>query len=291
MRRRATAGFTLVEALIALGVLAIVLAIAYGAISQGLRVQSGQEAATATQARLRRITEVFTQEIRSAVLGAVSNTPYTSGNSAVSFMLLDGGAGFQVTAISGSSNNIRVVASDAEIGPKNTQVMLVDAGGQAVLFNVGSNTDGSGGTRLVTPTGSSCFTGLAATASGANRNALLFRVKTLGLSYDGTDTLYQRERNGAAQALAFNLSGVNITYVYEGKDTKKLYSLTTPLLDGGLPSRNGVHGGEPVELLRLQLELSSEGHSLGGTVERSYVSQVELGSNPSFSIRAVKSCV
>jgi len=291
MRKRASAGFTLVEALIALGILAIVLAVTYGAISQGLRVQSGQEAATASQARLRRITEVFTQEIRSAVLGAVSNTPYTSGANAVSFTLLDGGAGFQVTSIDGSSNNVNVVASQADIGPKGTQLMLVDAGGQAVLFNVQSNTSGSGGTRLVSAAASSCFTGLAATAVGANRNSLLFRVKTLGLSYDGSDTLYQRERNGDPQPLAFNLSAVNITYVYRAQNSSNLYSLTSPLLDNGMPTRNGVYSGEPVELVRLQLELASEVQSLGGTVARSYVSQVELGSNPSFSIKAVKSCV
>ena len=111
MRSRISNGFTLVEALIALAILGLVLGIAFAAISQGLRVQSGQEAATATQARLRRITEVFTQEIRSAVLGAVSNTPYTSGANSISFMLLDGGAGFQVTTIDAASNNLNVVAS------------------------------------------------------------------------------------------------------------------------------------------------------------------------------------
>lgn len=290
MRRHTLLGFSLVEMLVALAILGILLTVTYAAISQGLRVQSGQEAATATQARLRRITEVFTQEIRSAVLGAVSNTPYASGPSSVSFMLLDGGAGFQVSTIDAASNTINVVASSSDVGSAGTQVMLVDAGGQAVLFNVKANNNGSGGTRLVSASGSACFNGLSTTGA-SNRSALLFRVKTLGLSYDGSDTLYQRERGGAAQALAFNLSAVDITYVYEGRNSGTLYSLTSPLLDNGVPAKNGVHGGEPVELMRLQLELRSEGHSLGGTVERSYVSQVELSSNPSFNIKAVKSCI
>ena len=138
--------------------------------------------------------------------------------------------------------------------------------------------------------GSACFTGLTTKSGTSNKNSLLFRVKTLGLSYDGTDTLYQRERDGAAQALAFNLSGVNITYVYQARGTSNLYSLTTPLLDNGMPAKNGVHNGEAVELVRLQLELRSEGRSMNGMVERSYVSQVELGSNPSFNIKAVRSC-
>lgn len=289
MLKGARAGFSLVEMLIALAILGLVLGLTYGAISQGLFVQSNQEAATAAQARLRRITEVFTQEVRSAVLGAVANSPYTSGSSAVSFMLLDGGAGFQVTTIDSASNRLNVVASNADIGPAGTQLMLVDAGGQAVLFNVQSNNAGSGNTRLVAPSAGSCFTGLS--ASGAsNRNALLFRVKTLGLSYDGSDTLYQRERNGAAQPLAFNLSGVNISYVYRGRNGT-LYPLSAPLLESGMPAKNATYSGQAVELVRLQIELRSSGNALGGTVERSYVSQVELGSNPSFNIKAVKACV
>lgn len=292
MRQGAKRGFTLVEMLIALGILSIVLAVAYAAISQGLRVQSGQEAATATQARLRRITEVFTQEVRSAVLGAVANVPYTSGANSVSFMLLDGGAGFQVTAIDVGSNTLNVYGTAADVGAAGTQVMLVDSGGQAVLFNVGTNGSGSGGTRLLTPSKGACFTGMAASSTtGSNRGSLLFRVKSLGLSYDGTDTLYQRERNGDAQALAFNLTGVQIDYVYRGKTTSTLYTLSAPLTEAGNPTRNSVHNGEPVELLRLQIELRSEGRSLGGTVERNYVSQVELGSNPSFNIKAVRSCI
>lgn len=283
-------GFTLIEALIALAILGVILAAAYAAISQGLYVQSNQEAATSTQARLRRVTEVVTQELRGAVLGSVSNTPYVSGESAVSFLLLDGGAGYQITNIDAASNRINAVGDAAAFGGSGSQLMLVDAGGQAVIFTLRSNSLGSGGTRQLVPTAGGCFHGLTTTAVTANQNSLLFRVKTLGLEYDGEDTFYMRERNKARQPLAFNLSGVTFEYIYQGKDSGELHSLSAPLTDDGLPAKQGSIGGEAVELTRLQLVLRSSAQSLGGLVERSYVSQVELGTSHSFNIKAVRSC-
>ncbi len=290
MRRAANQnGFTLIEMLIALAVLGIIIGITYAAVVQGLRVQSGQEAATSAQARLRRVSEVFTQEVRSAVLGAIGNVPYTSSSNAVSFLLLDGGAGFQVTDIDAASNNIDVMASVSDLGGSGSQLMLVDAGGQAVLFNLAS-TSGSGTPLTVNPSGSGCFTGLATT--GSNINSLLFRVKTMGLSYDAqSETLMQIEGDGDELALAFSLTDVDIDYVYRPGGGGAMITLDTPLLDSnGLPTRDAVHSGSPVELTRLRIELRSEARSLGGLVERSYVSHVDLASNPSFSIKAVSAC-
>lgn len=289
-RTRAREGFTLVEMLIALAILGLIIGVTYAAVVQGLRVQSGQEAITSAQARLRRVTEVFTQEVRSAVLGAIGNVPYTSSGTAVSFMLLDGGAGFQVTQVDAGSNNIDVMATAANLGGQGTQLMLVDPGGQAVLFNLSSTSSAGGGQLRVTPTGSACFNGLAAT--GSNLNTLLFRVKTMGLRYDAAqETLYQTEGGEDELALAFSLTGVDISYIYLDPNTGNLYPLLEPLEDAnGRPTRNGVHNGNTVELVRLQIDMRSESNSLGGPIERNYVSHVDLASNPSFSIKAVASC-
>lgn len=283
-------GFSLLEALVALAILGVILVVAYAAISQGLRVQSGQEAATSTQARLRRVTEVVTQELRGAVLGSVANTPYESGRTSVSFLLLDGGAGYQVTSIDAASNRLNVVGDSGAFGGPGTQLMLVDAGGQAVIFTLQSNNVGSGGTRQLAPNAASCFLGLTATAVTANQNSLLFRVKTLGLEYDGEDTLFVSERNETPLPLAFNLSGVRFDYIYQGKDTGQLHSLPAPLTVAGQPVKQGTLAGEAVELIRLQLELRSTAQSLSGEVERNYVSQVDLGTSHSFNIKAVRSC-
>ena len=284
---------TLIEVLIALAVLTILIAVAYGAIAQGVKVQSGQEAATSTQARLRRITEVFTQELRSAVLGAVSNTPYASGSSAVSFALLDGGAGFQVTGISAANNRLSV-ATTASSGSQLSlegEAMVVDAGGQAVIFPVRSVSISSPGTATVETTAAGCFAGLSEFSEVGNRNALLFDVKTMGLRYaEDEGILYLKEGQAEEQALAFDLSQVSIDYVYQENGTGNLHSLATPLLENEMPARNAVIGDEQVQLVRLQIALEGEAGVLGGIVSRNYLSQVELGANPSFNVKVVRSC-
>ncbi len=291
MRRQ---GLSLIEVLIAIAILGILIAIAYAAISQGLRVQSTQEAVTSTQARLRRVAEVYTQELRSAVLGAVSDHPYTSDEHSVSFTLLDGGAGYQVSAIDVANNRLSVVNDTGPgIAVDGDQVMVVDAGGTAAIFQLASNPQAtaSAGVFDVVPAGSSCFDGMvAADSTLRNRNALLFRVKTLGLRYDpDDDILYLTEGSAAERPLAFDLSDVTIGYVYREADGT-LHVLDGPIRVDGHPARNATIGGEEVELVRLQVQLEGEGRSMAGDVSRNYVSQVDLASNQSFSVKAVSSC-
>ncbi|MCV5738384.1 prepilin-type N-terminal cleavage/methylation domain-containing protein, partial [Escherichia coli] len=66
---RRARGFTLIEILVALAVLITVTAIAYNGMIQSLQTQSDQEAATNSQAKLRRVMEVITQDLRSAIFG------------------------------------------------------------------------------------------------------------------------------------------------------------------------------------------------------------------------------
>jgi prepilin-type N-terminal cleavage/methylation domain-containing protein len=290
-------GFTLLEVLVALVIFGIILGVTYAAITQSLQVQSSQEAATSSQARLRRVTEVFTQELRSAVLGAISNTPFTAGESSVSFTLLDGGAGYQVLPHDSGNNHsfttantariVAPVSSKNDLDLEGNQALMVNASGQAVIFTVNTVTrhggPGSVEWNLAHP-------GCANTID-YTPNTLVFKVKTLGLEYDAASrTLFQREGGGARLPVAFDLAALRIQYVYRDQGGTP-YTFAAPLRDGaGHPLRKAEHQGREIELARLQLTLESEARALTGPVRRSYLSQVELSANPSFQIQAVTTC-
>lgn len=83
-------GFTLVELLLALAILATLLAVAYGGVIQFMQSRSDLDAAINAQAKLRRIVEVFTRTCVAPSSG-LSATPYPSGNASISFALIEGG--------------------------------------------------------------------------------------------------------------------------------------------------------------------------------------------------------
>jgi len=93
---RGKQGFTLIEIVVSLGILSLLLGITYKSIVGFMQLRQHQDAITATQAKLRRVIEVFTQELRSSVFGAIIDEPYESGDRAVSFALLKGNSGFKV---------------------------------------------------------------------------------------------------------------------------------------------------------------------------------------------------
>jgi len=66
-------GFTLIETLIALAIFMILIGMVFQTTTRYLQVRAEQDAATTAQAKLRRIVEVFTQDLRSAVLGAITD--------------------------------------------------------------------------------------------------------------------------------------------------------------------------------------------------------------------------
>ena len=147
-RSRTRSGLTLIEVLIALFVFAIVITIAGSGIVQALRVQSLNETNASLQGKLRRITEVVSQDLRSAVLGALTNAPYATGAGAVSFTLADGGQGYEILRTAGVSANqfpnaadFRVVAqaaSAADLGLVGQRVLLVNGVGDAASFDITS---------------------------------------------------------------------------------------------------------------------------------------------------------
>lgn len=291
-------GFTLLEALIALFVFGIVAAIATTGVVNVLKVQSLNEAVTSSQAKLRRVTEVFTQELRSAVLGGVTNSPYTSGANQISFLLLDGGAGYQVLPHDSGHNNSFKNANNVDIstsGPlatvkadlEGSQVLMVNANGDAVVLDI-TNVTQSGGSwsnkfNLVHPACSNTI--------DYTHNTLIMSVRSLGLSYDPVSgNLNQRTGAGAAVPLAFDLDGLDLEYVYQESDGTP-HVLTTPLLESGVPVKEGLISSTPVTLMRVQLTVSASEVTTGNRpVTRSYTGQVEMSANPSFSIDKVVAC-
>jgi len=139
-------GFTLVELLLALAILATLLAVAYGGVIQFMQSRSDLEAAINAQAKLRRIVEVFTQDLRSAVFGGLSATPYPSGNASVSFALIEGGAGYPVLPHDSGDNQsfkrateVKIVVlaealSDVGIAPGDEVLMVNNLGDGAIPY-------------------------------------------------------------------------------------------------------------------------------------------------------------
>jgi prepilin-type N-terminal cleavage/methylation domain-containing protein len=298
MRRGLSSGITLVELLAALAVLGIVLTVAYSATVSGLRVQADQETITTSQAKLRRVVEVITQDLRSAVFGSITNQPFASNDRQISFALIAGGAGYQVLPHDSGNNhsfrtasNVQIiapVASAEELDLEGRQAMLVNANRQAVIFNV-SNVERRGGPgsvewNVVHP---GCGNTIDYTL-----NTLLFRIDSLGLRYDAaTRTLYQRSSAGEVP-LAFDISDFRIDYVYEGPGGITEVRSSPYLSPAGQPVRRVTRpDGVVLQLVRLQVSISAAAPSRGRVIERSFTSQVELlAGNKSFGIDEVVPC-
>jgi type II secretory pathway pseudopilin PulG len=280
------AGFSVIEMLLAFVIFSIVIALASAAIVQYLHLQSDQEAITSAQARLRRVSELMTQELRGAVLGGVINQPYSSTTQQLSAALLGGGAGYQVANLDGSKTEfIAVASSTSELGlANNDRVMLVGTNGQAVLRKVGGLHNEGASLWRINHSGCTFPLTLA-------DKPLMFQVRTLGYRYDAASkTLYASE-NGAEQPVAFNINSFRIDYVYSDA------SGDIKLNPSGFPNRGVTVAGTVYNLTRLQLALSTQEMSRGKAIERSYSAQIELADSsgylPSnaYGIEGVTSCL
>ena len=288
------AGFTLLEMLVALSILGIIFALVSNGLVNAMQVHRTHEAATASQAKLRRVTEVFTQELRSAVLGGISNQPYTTTNKSISFVLLDGGAGYQVLPhASGNNANFvnankvqiaAAVGNAADLDLEEKYALLVNTSGQAVFFKV-DDVDSVGGA------GSTVFDikhpGCKNTINFTS-NTLLFKVRPVGFQFDAANgTLYEWQDGADRLPLAFDLKDLQLSYIYQ-RDDGTTVTKSAPILSGGLPARSVMDSGINVTLVRVELALSARGK--GSNVERSYTGQVELAGSSNFNIQAVQPC-
>lgn len=268
-------GFTLVELLIALAILGIVLGMASSAIVQYLGIQSDQEAATSAQARLRRATEIVSQELRGAILGAVTNTPYTASATQLSVALLDGAAGYQVTSFNGTTTTvISTAATASDTGfAANDVIMIVGSNGKAILRKINTLTKGGTGSSSWNLSHASCT---LPTGGDLPTDPLLFKVRTLGYRFDTANSSLLSNERGTEAAVAFNITGFVVDYIYVSNTGA---TTTNPV---GFPARSVTVGSTSYTLDRLQVTMTASERSRGRDVTRTYSNQIDLVDNSKF---------
>lgn len=288
-----TNGFTLLEALIALAIFGAIAVMATTGVSNALRVQSLNESVSASQARLRRATEVFTQELRSAILGGISDSPYTSNDHQVSFVTLSGGAGYPVlmegyddSSTFTSDTNLVLLWADPSSDPStvlaNRQMLMVNGARNALLFGVTGVTDISNGAYQIDHAG-------CANTISYDPSTVTIQSQSVGFRYDSTDhTLYLKEGSGSEVPMAFDLDSVQLQYVYLKADGS-VATLSAPLTSGGNPARSGTIGGQSASLARVSITLSATSKASGHDVSRTVSGTVEMASND-FSVNQVMPC-
>lgn len=289
MRNRA--GMTLVEILVALLVFAVVLSIAYGAIVGSLRMQADQEALTTTHAKLRRIVEVVGQDLRSAVFGSITDSPYRSDEHQVSFMLLTGGAGYPVLPHDKGNNdsfmnaaNVDIVAADAT-HLIDRKVVMINGNGTGVLLDItGASRSGNDGSwNLKHP---QCSNTIPYTPG-----TLIFAIETHGLRFDHSrGAIYSEVGSGSEVPFAFDVSGLRFDYVYTSPTAGEPAVHAQPFRSGGRPVRTYQRDGHTYTLTRLQVVVEGDAISRGRTNPRAYSAQVDLSGNEHFTLKELVPC-
>lgn len=289
-------GFTLVELLIALALFLVLLGFAYQTTVRFFQIRSDQDAATSAQAKLRRVVEVLTQELRSSVLGAVVDEPYPSGADRISFATLRLPEEGSATSIGGHKvtrlylEELTLLAGATPPVEEGGRLLVVNRdSGKAVVVDV-SDTP----TRVPAPSGSKYYQWRIPHAGCRNplsysSNTLAFPLRLLGLRYDaGTRRLFFYE-DGEEAPMAYDIAGFQIAYVYLNTRTGA-YTVNPP---GFSPTKKAF--GDYV-LKRLRLSLAAEVPGRTRSFRRELVAPVELaslnatGSDELFYLREVVPC-
>lgn len=274
MRRFRQHGMTMVEMLIAMAILGIVLLVTSSAIIQALQVNRLAEDATNTQSKLRRITEVISQELRSAVLGGLTNYPVNTSGSSISFALLSGDGGLPVFESPGQSWHNSVVtyvyASDDQARQDlvGAPAVIINGRGEAVVIDQITGAPGHDMVQHV-----NCQIPIDYTP-----NTRIYSASALGFEYDiDAQTLFQvtYDRHGESRVpFAFGLAGFDIAYEYDG-GAGNVAVRSTPYVDGnGVPQPRYEVAGVTYDLARLRVTLASEAD--GERTPREYVAYIEL---------------
>ena len=275
-----TKGFTLIEMLISMAIFAVVAFLTMMVVTGALRYNAQQQATVAAQSKLRRVTEVIGQEVRSSVFGGVAHAPYNSNNTELSIYLLDQGAGYTVVTEPSFSSltSFRILTENQ---PTIGQVLLVDSQGDstvtpivkpsATLFPV-SGINGAGADWRINHAG--CTNGIT-----HNRFLQAFGVKSLGFRLDVATKRLMLNEDGVETPMAFGITDFKVEYVYLKDSGGAPYKRTTPFLDAGLPVK--IYEDKTTTpytkyiLSELQITISTE--EQGKTkVTRTYTGQIPL---------------
>lgn len=283
-------GLTLIEVLIALAVFGLITTVAYTAISGSLQLQADQESVTSSQARLRRVIEVISQDVRSAVFGSVTGQPYPTDEDSLSFLLLSGAAGYTVDPQEPFSTAYSVViVAESASHLLGSRVLLANGNGQSVAFPITGVS--SVGDRLYSLQHPSC-----ANTISADGGVQLFEVTSLGFRFDAAArTLFQTTVGGTEFPLAFHVDRMDLEYIYETHSVGAAVPMlrrSAPFLNAsGAPLRVYFDGAANMYVLtRIGIELESRETVRGRVLTRAVAGFVDLSSNQHFMIREVLQC-
>ena len=293
---RRIGGVTLLEAIVSLAIFGLVVGMATLGVTGALRAQNLNEAIVSSQSRLRRVSEVFSQDLRSTVLGGVLNVPYVSNDHQVSFVTLEGGAGDPVVphdrggdSSFEKADNLDLVWGDARTDPVSAldgrHILLVNGQGQAIVLKVTSvQLQGSGTYNVV-------HAGCANTIAYTPGRTVTMEARPVGYRFDASSgTLFMTEGSGPEVPVAFHLRSVAIRYVYVTDGGRALVR-TVPLTDAsGAPVRRGTIGADHVTLQRIGLVVSASEGAEGRGVERTVSSDVAVVARGTLVIDRVTAC-
>lgn len=276
---RETRGFTLIEMLISMAIFAVVAFLTMIVVTQALQYNAKQQATVAAQSKLRRVTEVIGQEVRSSVFGGVAHAPYASNANQLSFYLLAQGSGYTV-ASEASFEGLSSFKILTENQPTLKEIILVDSYGDppvvapsATLFPVSGVA--SAGTDTWRINHASCTNGVK-----HNRYLQAFGVHSLGFRLDTASKRLMLSEDGVEAPMAFGITEFKIDYIYT-KQSGGTEKRSTPYLDPitNLPAKiYKTKAPAPAEIYILsELHITVSTEELGREkITRTYTGQIPL---------------
>ena len=283
------------EILMALGILTTVMAVAYAAITQVVKMQIDQEAITTSQNKLRRTSEFVSQDLRSAVYGSVSSQPYLSSQSAIAMAILDSTAGFQVLPHdSGSNASFKAAAevkmlslSDTAEGTGLTvggRVLMINANGVGVFLPISQFGQWGAGQRYWRITHAGCGNTIDYTD-----DTLIYAVRQVGYRYSSSDKILYRQVGASEEPVAFNITRFSLRYIYRNNSGSDVTE-PTGYAARGYPAMQFSSGGQNYTLQRISLLMSTDQQTLGRRIERTLTSQIELPSSNNLRLKEIVPC-
>lgn len=285
MKKSSQLGISIIELLIAISIFSLVFALSSKAIITGIQGHQLNDDVSSVQGRLQRISEVMNQQLRGTVFGSISSAPFEPNNQQVSFAILDGSGGFQVLPDANNPaiariSSLRILANNvnnaATLALDQKRAMIVNDDGALISFTV-NNVQPNGNNFQLQVNNQAC-----ANAIPYSNNTLMFRGSLVGFEYNPVDKIIYRQIDQAKSALAFNISDFKVSYLYRDNAGGAITKRNSPFIINDANNQSqalnqGLNAlGQVVTLVALELEISAEQKTRGGTIRRTHVSQVDL---------------